>query len=136
MLTLTPIVCVASAMAISTVLETYLYDATEPVESIEEETKPSSKSSSSTTEERVKTNKFGINPSSSLRFPLLICIGVVLVIFAFHCSYVTSTAYSSPSVVLESRNRDGSQHIIDDFREAYYWLRQNVIFLIVLLIIF
>jgi dolichyl-diphosphooligosaccharide--protein glycosyltransferase len=27
--------------------------------------------------------------------------------------------------VLASRGADGSQHIIDDFREAYYWLRQN-----------
>jgi dolichyl-diphosphooligosaccharide--protein glycosyltransferase len=27
--------------------------------------------------------------------------------------------------VLASQNQDGSQHIIDDFREAYYWLRQN-----------
>lgn len=38
---------------------------------------------------------------------------------------MTSSAYSSPSVVLASRNADGSQYIIDDFREAYYWLRQN-----------
>jgi dolichyl-diphosphooligosaccharide--protein glycosyltransferase len=42
-----------------------------------------------------------------------------------HCTWVTSNAYSSPSVVLASQNQDGSQHIIDDFREAYYWLRQN-----------
>jgi asparagine N-glycosylation enzyme membrane subunit Stt3 len=27
--------------------------------------------------------------------------------------------------VLASRLPDGSQHIIDDYREAYYWLRQN-----------
>jgi dolichyl-diphosphooligosaccharide--protein glycosyltransferase len=45
--------------------------------------------------------------------------------FVFHCTYVTSAAYSSPSVVLASRNHDGSQYIIDDFREAYYWLRKN-----------
>ena len=38
---------------------------------------------------------------------------------------MTSNAYSSPSVVLASRLPDGSQHIIDDYREAYYWLRQN-----------
>jgi dolichyl-diphosphooligosaccharide--protein glycosyltransferase len=50
---------------------------------------------------------------------------VLLLIFVLHCTFVTSTAYSSPSVVLSSRNPDGSQHIIDDFREAYYWLRQN-----------
>jgi len=49
----------------------------------------------------------------------------MMVFFVFHCTWVTSTAYSSPSVVLASQNPDGSQHIIDDFREAYYWLRQN-----------
>ena len=49
----------------------------------------------------------------------------MLLFFVLHCTYVTSTAYSSPSVVLASQNPDGSQHIIDDFREAYYWLRQN-----------
>ncbi len=48
-----------------------------------------------------------------------------LVMFVYHCTHVTQSAYSSPSVVLASRNPDGSQHIIDDFREAYYWLRQN-----------
>lgn len=49
----------------------------------------------------------------------------MLLFFVLHCTYVTSSAYSSPSVVLASQNPDGSQHIIDDFREAYYWLRQN-----------
>ncbi|KAJ1799087.1 oligosaccharyl transferase stt3 subunit [Coemansia sp. RSA 2399] len=48
-----------------------------------------------------------------------------LCIFQQHCSWVTSSAYSSPSVVLSSRGADGSTHIIDDFREAYYWLRKN-----------
>jgi len=49
----------------------------------------------------------------------------MMLFFVQHCTWVTSTAYSSPSVVLASRNPDGSQHIIDDYREAYYWLRQN-----------
>ena len=48
-----------------------------------------------------------------------------LLIFVMHCTWVTSNAYSSPSVVLASRMPDGSQHIIDDYREAYQWLRQN-----------
>ena len=48
-----------------------------------------------------------------------------LLLFVLHCTWVTSNAYSSPSVVLASRLPDGSQHIIDDYREAYYWLRQN-----------
>lgn len=48
-----------------------------------------------------------------------------LAFFVRHSTYVTSTAYSSPSVVLASRLADGSQYIIDDYREAYYWLRMN-----------
>ncbi|KAJ1882626.1 oligosaccharyl transferase stt3 subunit [Coemansia sp. RSA 1722] len=48
-----------------------------------------------------------------------------LCMFQWHCSWITSSAYSSPSVVLASRSPDGSHHIIDDFREAYYWLRMN-----------
>ncbi|KAF8940130.1 oligosaccharyl transferase stt3 subunit [Dissophora ornata] len=48
-----------------------------------------------------------------------------LFMFAWHCTYVTSGSYSSPSIVLATRNHDGSQLIIDDFREAYYWLRKN-----------
>ncbi|KAJ2806967.1 oligosaccharyl transferase stt3 subunit [Coemansia guatemalensis] len=48
-----------------------------------------------------------------------------LFMFQWHCSWITSSAYSSPSVVLASRSPDGSHHIIDDFREAYYWLRKN-----------
>jgi dolichyl-diphosphooligosaccharide--protein glycosyltransferase len=44
----------------------------------------------------------------------------------FHpaCSWVTSEAYSSPSIVLIS-GHGPYRHVLDDFREAYYWLRQN-----------
>lgn len=45
--------------------------------------------------------------------------------YVFHCTWVTSEAYSSPSIVLSARSHDGSQVIFDDFREAYYWLRMN-----------
>uniref|UniRef100_A0A3B3VNV8 Dolichyl-diphosphooligosaccharide--protein glycosyltransferase subunit STT3B n=1 Tax=Poecilia latipinna TaxID=48699 RepID=A0A3B3VNV8_9TELE len=50
---------------------------------------------------------------------------MLLMMFAVHCTWVTSNAYSSPSVVLASYNHDGTRNILDDFREAYYWLRQN-----------
>nr|AAP78765.1 Ac1573 [Rattus norvegicus] len=50
---------------------------------------------------------------------------MLLMMFAVHCTWVTSNAYSSPSVVLASYNHDGTRNILDDFREAYFWLRQN-----------
>ena len=49
----------------------------------------------------------------------------LLVFYTYHCIWVTSEAYSSPSIVLSARSHDGSRIIFDDFREAYYWLRQN-----------
>lgn len=35
------------------------------------------------------------------------CIVMMLMMFAVHCTWVTSNAYSSPSVVLASTNYDG-----------------------------
>lgn len=68
-----------------------------------------------------RTGIFGVGPR------LLVVTNVLgmLFLFVLHCTWVTSNAYSSPSVVLSTRNNDGSQNIIDDFREAYYWLRMN-----------
>ncbi|KAJ6373705.1 hypothetical protein OIU78_029397 [Salix suchowensis] len=45
--------------------------------------------------------------------------------YAIHCTWVTSEAYSSPSIVLAARGAHGNRVIFDDYREAYYWLRQN-----------
>lgn len=46
--------------------------------------------------------------------------------YVYHAVWVTQMGYSSPSVVISSRNpQTGQEQIIDDFREAYYWLRRN-----------
>jgi len=52
-------------------------------------------------------------------------MSLLLITYTFHCTWVTSEAYSSPSIVLSAKQHDGSRVIFDDFREAYYWLRQN-----------
>ncbi|PWN50790.1 putative oligosaccharyltransferase [Violaceomyces palustris] len=153
MLTLTPVVCVSAAIAVSTLLETYL-DPKEPLtaeQSAEDVVasealdsngaKPSTKlkktkiivhSGDSSDEEKENASepvsfdnpKSGIFGLDSRAFVSIYTL-LLLLVFVLHCTFVTSTAYSSPSVVLASRNPDGSQHIIDDFREAYYWLREN-----------
>ncbi|KAF8555683.1 glycosyltransferase family 66 protein [Imleria badia] len=183
MLTLTPVVCVAAAIALSSLLDTYL-DPTEPdvTQPDEPSTQASgtsgsngaSHSASSTaaytpaTSKKAKKTKekekekekeppaapggtfgelvSGVASSAvaaahasgetasksskgifglDTRFAVLINTIGLLLFFVVHCTWVTSNAYSSPSVVLASAGPDGSQHIIDDFREAYYWLRQN-----------
>ena len=55
-----------------------------------------------------------------------ICIaGYLCLIFVLHANYIGAEAYSSPSIILSNRDRYGNRQIIDDFREAYYWLRMN-----------
>jgi dolichyl-diphosphooligosaccharide--protein glycosyltransferase len=127
MLTLTPIVCVAGAMVISSILDTYLV-ASSPDPAVEATV------AEAATAAKKAPAKDGLR---SMRKPLVgiynwFSKGMVagsatlyLLVFVLHCTWVTSNAYSSPSVVLASKLPDGSQHIIDDYREAYQWLRQN-----------
>jgi dolichyl-diphosphooligosaccharide--protein glycosyltransferase len=126
MLTLTPVVCIAAAMAASHVLDNFL-TLEKPVE---EETDadgtetPPKKSAKANSLKGTEEPPVGVYSYLS-RFSVVGVMFVYLLMFVTHCTWVTSNAYSSPSVVLASRMPDGSQHIIDDYREAYQWLRQN-----------
>ena len=55
----------------------------------------------------------------------LTVLAFLLVSYVFHCTWVAAEAYSSPSIILANKDRSGKRHIVDDFREAYYWLRMN-----------
>ena len=68
--------------------------------------------------------------SSMIRFLfgaiVIAVLAVMSIKFVLHGSIVGAEVYSSPSVILSNRDyKTGSKVIIDDFREAYYWLRQN-----------
>ncbi|KAA8573561.1 hypothetical protein EYC84_005145 [Monilinia fructicola] len=129
MLTLTPIVCVAAALALSNILDTYLtFKSPEVPTAI---TVPEGSSNGATKkaakQEELRSMRqplIGIYSGFS-KISVVTAMTTYLLIFVLHCTWVTSNAYSSPSVVLASRMPDGSQHIIDDYREAYQWLRQN-----------
>lgn len=110
MLTLTPIICVCAAVAISKLFDVYA---------------DFSYFFSSSSAEKPNLSKR--DRIMTLVTKLTVCGSFLayLVLFVHHCTWVTSNAYSSPSVVLPSRNPDGSPALIDDFREAYYWLRMN-----------
>lgn len=56
---------------------------------------------------------------------VMLVLGGLTIMYAMHASFVASEAYSSPSIVLATNRPDGSRAIMDDFREAYYWLRHN-----------
>ena len=55
----------------------------------------------------------------------ILAITYLLIQYIFHCTWVSAEAYSSPSIILANKDRFGKRHIVDDFREAYYWLRMN-----------
>jgi len=124
MLTLTPVVCVAAALALSHILDTYLSirSPAEPEEEANGHIRPTRGSSGNI--KSIRNPLVGIYSLISKSAITSMATGFLL-LFVSHCTWVTSNAYSSPSVVLASRLPDGSQHIIDDYREAYYWLRQN-----------
>ncbi|PWW78190.1 Glycosyltransferase Family 66 protein [Tuber magnatum] len=126
MLTLTPVVCVSAAIALSNILDIYLSVKTPAAPAVgapsvdeRKEKKPRVNILSAG-----KDSIVGIYSKAS-RIAVVAAFSIYLFVFVLHCTWVTSNAYSSPSVVLASRLPDGSQHIIDDYREAYYWLRKN-----------
>ncbi|KAJ5147652.1 hypothetical protein N7526_001004 [Penicillium atrosanguineum] len=119
MLTLTPIVCVAAALALSAILDNFLVLSKPDPEAVAKASAEDSKSFRSS-----RSPIVGIYSYFS-KTVVTCSMSLYLLMFVAHCTWVTSNAYSSPSVVLASKMPDGSQFIIDDYREAYYWLRQN-----------
>lgn len=122
MLTLTPIICVSAAIALSKLFDVYLNVVDIFKADLSEDSNSDNKKSKSKSSSSAKQNSFAQLLSKAV---VLLSFTFYLVFFVYHCTWVTSNAYSSPSVVLASRNPDGSQNIIDDYREAYYWLRMN-----------
>ncbi|CAI2166035.1 16473_t:CDS:2 [Funneliformis geosporum] len=133
MLTLTPIVCVTAAVAVSHLLDLYLDINDLEMEQTIDKSESSNKSKHSEKPVTKKVKENGSRSSSNQpkikgfdsRAIVIMNFFFFLVVFIWHCTWVTSNAYSSPSIVLASRNNDGTSFIIDDFREAYYWLRKN-----------
>lgn len=107
-LVLAPISCVMSAIGISSTLTTYMKFI------------------------RPKGSKFFCKDKGEVgvvqkEIAYIMVFGLVtlLLFYSYHCTWVTSEAYSSPSIVLAAKQPDGSKMIFDDFRESYSWLRHN-----------
>ena len=113
MLTLAPIACILAAIGLSTILSRFSALI-----------KQSSMFRSRSTKDKNTSNVSSLSPSLSAQ--VIIGIGILLLMFSYHASYVSSLAYSSPSIVIDAgRTADGKRVLYDDYREAYFWLRQN-----------
>lgn len=70
-----------------------------------------------------RKRKVRVPPEIAL-FGLLV-LGYFASTYILHANFAGSEAYASPSIILSHKDRQGNRFIIDDFREAYYWLRMN-----------
>merc|ERR550532_2302671 len=128
MLTLTPVVCVLAAVAFSKTFDLYLKDEPRKSQSNELEDKEKNEKyydkvgkARKVKDDKPKEEGVGMN----IKSVIIVAMLMILMLFAVHCTWVTSNAYSSPSIVLASYGQDGARNILDDFREAYHWLRHN-----------
>ncbi|XP_077967770.1 dolichyl-diphosphooligosaccharide--protein glycosyltransferase subunit STT3A-like [Styela clava] len=109
MLVLAPVMCILAGIGANHILCAYMKN----LDSVQAKEKKAKK------------------PDSTYPIKNEIATGVVfmmtlfLSMYALHSVWVTSEAYSSPSIVLSAKGHDGGRVIFDDFREAYYWLRHN-----------
>merc|ERR1712038_299340 len=110
MLVLAPVMCILAGIAVSATLNTYMKNL-----EINKRTERKTKS-------KVDTSYPLKNEVASV---VVLIVTAMLITYTFHCNWVTSEAYSSPSIVLSARSGNGGRIIFDDFREAYYWLRHN-----------
>lgn len=110
MLVLAPVMCILGGMGVSAMLLSYAKNL---------DVAATSKRSSGAKTERNFPYK------NEVSWGVISILSGFLITYAWHCTWVTAEAYSSPSIVLSARGGDGSKIIFDDFREAYYWLRQN-----------
>uniref|UniRef100_A0A914WPH7 Dolichyl-diphosphooligosaccharide--protein glycosyltransferase subunit STT3A n=1 Tax=Plectus sambesii TaxID=2011161 RepID=A0A914WPH7_9BILA len=110
MLVLAPVMCILAGIAVSSTLNTYM------------------KNLDVSQKQRGKLAKGGDRNypyKNEVAWGVVAILTGFLMTYGFHCTWVTAEAYSSPSIVLSARTGDGGKIIFDDFREAYYWLRQN-----------
>ena len=122
MLVLAPVMCILGGIAVSSSLSTYMkYLDTEKASSNGlANGKPAGGKGG-----KFKTEASGYPKKEGVAMVFVGMMTFFLITYTFHCTWVTSEAYSSPSIVLSARSHDGGRIIFDDFREAYWWLRQN-----------
>lgn len=150
MLVLAPVTCIIAAIAISHLLRKasksvrlYLTNGKDGKSSTE--VKGSVFSASQSAGPAKKKDKKGgkvhtsegssytgyAKPKRKTRIPFDAAVMIIIFLmynlqyYVYHSTMLASEAYSSPSIIMSGRRNDGTRYIIDDYREAYYWMKQN-----------
>ncbi|XP_065333210.1 dolichyl-diphosphooligosaccharide--protein glycosyltransferase subunit STT3A isoform X2 [Cloeon dipterum] len=124
MLVLAPVMCILGGIAMSGMLNRYMkdVDASPVILGMPAGNLAQGKQGDKRSKHKQESN-FVMKSEIATLFVAIMCF--FLISYTMHCTWVTSEAYSSPSIVLSARSHDNSRIIFDDFREAYYWLRMN-----------
>ena len=140
MLTLAPIACILAAIGLSAILTRFsaIIKSSALVNGETASPSPSSSSAASSSStpgasDASSPTKSKAAPASSttplspsLAMVVIAGASILLLMYSYHATYVSSMAYSSPSIVIDAgRTQDGRRVMFDDYREAYFWLRQN-----------
>ncbi|KAL0481279.1 oligosaccharide transferase STT3 subunit [Acrasis kona] len=121
MLVLAPAACMLSAIGISSTLKQYM----RAIKVSERERRRNISTPSNKNKTNNVTNENNRSIPAEIAYLMIAGITFMFVFYTIHCTWVTSEAYSSPSIVLAARGHQGQRIIFDDFREAYYWLSEN-----------
>ena len=141
MLTLAPIACILSAIGISEIITKFsallkisiwkhvlfiasMFRKKMPAPDKEDNDNNTNKNGRELSESDENVTKYTVSPFLSL----IVITGSLLLLlsYSYHATYVSSLAYSSPSIVIDAgQTHDGRRVMFDDYREAYFWLRQN-----------
>lgn len=130
MLVLAPVMCIISGITVSHLFTKYMSVLGASHQQHQQQNQQhhhSSQSSSSLSSTGRRAKKLESQTTISRKFAITFVgfLTFLLLSYTFHCTWVTSEAYSSPSIVLSARSNDGGRIIFDDFREAYTWLKEN-----------
>ncbi|GIL52156.1 hypothetical protein Vafri_8007 [Volvox africanus] len=119
MLVAAPAFVLLSAIAVSSILQSASKELRTPA-AAETKTSPVATRRGRTS----ASNEENITTKKSTNLMILGLTFLALWSYSSHSVWVTSEAYSSPSIVLIS-GWGPHRVVLDDFREAYYWLRHN-----------
>jgi dolichyl-diphosphooligosaccharide--protein glycosyltransferase len=132
-----PALCLLSGIGVSELIHFFMKQLKKYNETSDDEDEAQNTQSSSHTQvpgqRRVVANQTNAAPklqkkyrySIEIVFIFIFILITMLISYIFHCTWVGAEAYASPSIIIANKDRYGNKHIIDDFREAYYWLRMN-----------
>ena len=135
MLVLAPVTCIIAAIAVSELMRMAMKSIRIYITQGQEDSSAaigdgySSMFDESSPKKKEKYVPKSVKPKSRIPVDSAIMIIVFMLFtlknYIYHSTMLASEAYSSPSIIMSGRRNDGTRYIIDDYREAYYWIKQN-----------